>query len=64
MPEAMGILAQQLWVSLPKVSGTRTHVRGHAYPCTWVWESMYVGMDTHVRVQVQLCGLTILVDHF
>ena len=34
MPEAMGILAQQLWVSLPKVSGTRTHVRGYGYSCT------------------------------
>ena len=62
MPEAMGIYAQLPWASLPKASGMRTHVHGHAYPCTWVWVSMYVGMDTHVRGQVGLCGLTILVD--
>ena len=24
---------------------------------------MYVGMDTHVRGQIGLCGLTILVDY-
>ena len=36
MPEAMGILAQQPWASLPMALGTRAHVRGHAYPCTWV----------------------------
>ena len=57
MPEAMGILAQQPWASLPMALGTRAHVRGHAYPCTWVWVSMYVGIDTHVRVQVKLISV-------
>ena len=42
LAQAFGHSCPRLWVWMPIVLVTRTHVRGHGYPCTWVRVTTYV----------------------
>ena len=44
MPNYVGHGCPRLWAWIPLVLVTRTHVRGHPYPCTWVWVTTYVSI--------------------
>ena len=42
VPNYVGHGCPRLWAWIPIVLVTRTHVRGHGYPCTWVRVTTYV----------------------